>query len=122
MNVLRWCPFVHLLATLFQNPPYGHVTHSFQKQQFTDVIQNRCSYKFLKIHRKTPVLEYLFNKVAGPQACNFNPKRLQHRCFPVNFAKFLRAPFLQNTSDDCFCHFCKDWCCSRKKILASATL
>ena len=25
-------------------------------------------------------------------------KRLQHRCFPVNFAKFLRTPFLRNTS------------------------
>ena len=25
-------------------------------------------------------------------------KRPQHRCFPVNFAKFLRTPFLQNTS------------------------
>ena len=25
-------------------------------------------------------------------------KRLQHRCFAVNFAKFLRTPFLQNTS------------------------
>ena len=25
-------------------------------------------------------------------------KRLWHRCFPVNFAKSLRAPFLQNTS------------------------
>ena len=25
-------------------------------------------------------------------------KRLCHRCFPVNFAKFLRTPFLQNTS------------------------
>ena len=24
--------------------------------------------------------------------------RLRHRCFPVNFAKFLRTPFLQNTS------------------------
>ena len=31
-----------------------------------------------------------FNKVAG--------LRLQHRCFPGNFAKFLRTPFLQNTS------------------------
>ena len=27
-----------------------------------------------------------------------NKKRLWHRCFPMNFAKFLRAPFLQNTS------------------------
>ena len=25
-------------------------------------------------------------------------KRLWHRCFPLNFAKFLRAPLLQNTS------------------------
>ena len=24
--------------------------------------------------------------------CNFIKERLQHRCFPVNFAKFLRAP------------------------------
>ena len=26
--------------------------------------------------------------------CNFIKKRLWHRCFPVNFAKFLRTPFL----------------------------
>ena len=25
-------------------------------------------------------------------------KRLWHRCFPVTFVKFLRTPFLQNTS------------------------
>ena len=31
-------------------------------------------------------------------ACNFVKKRLWHRCFPNNFAKFLRVPFLQNTS------------------------
>ena len=24
-------------------------------------------------------------------------KRLQHRCFPVNFVKFLKTPFLHNT-------------------------
>ena len=33
-------------------------------------------------------------------------KRLWHRCFPVNFATFLRTPVLQNTSGGCFCpHF-----------------
>ena len=26
--------------------------------------------------------------------CNFTKKRLWHRCFPVNFPKFLRTPFL----------------------------
>ena len=29
-------------------------------------------------------------------------KRLWHRCFSVDFAKFLRTPFLQNTSGGCF--------------------
>ena len=24
MNVLRWCPFVHLFDTPFQNSPHGH--------------------------------------------------------------------------------------------------
>ena len=40
-------------------------------------------------------------------------KRLHHRCFPVNIAKVLRAPFLQNTSGGCFCKmikFYKDIC------------
>ena len=36
----------------------------FQKQPFADVLQNRCSGKFCKIHRKTHMLESLFNKVA----------------------------------------------------------
>ena len=30
-------------------------------------------------------------------------KRLWHRCFPVNFAKFLRTCSLQKTSGGCFC-------------------
>ena len=33
-------------------------------------------------------------------------KRVWHRCFSVNFPKFLRAPFLQKTSGDCFCIYC----------------
>ena len=63
---------------------------------------NRCSLKFRKFHRKTPGLESLFNKVASPQACNLIKKRLQHRCFPMKYAKFLRTPFLQKTSGGCF--------------------
>ena len=27
------------------------------------------------------------------QACNFNKKRLQHKCLPANIANFLRAAF-----------------------------
>ena len=33
-----------------------------QKQLFIDMLQNMCSKIFRNIHRKTPVLESLFNK------------------------------------------------------------
>ena len=39
-----------------------------------------------------------FNKVVDLRPATLLKKRLWHRCFPVNFAKFLRTPFLQNTS------------------------
>ena len=51
------------------------------------------------MHRKTPVLESLFDKVAVLQPSNFIKDRLQHRCFPVNIAKFLTAPILKNTCE-----------------------
>ena len=37
------------------------------------------------MQRKTPMLESLFNKIAGLQ---FIEKGLQHSCFPVNITKF----------------------------------
>ena len=62
--------------------------------------------KFHKIHRKLPAPEPLFNKVTGlmpstllkKRSTTWLKKRLWHKCFPVNFAKFLRTPFLQNGS------------------------
>ena len=42
------------------------------------------------------------NKVAAPTSATLLRKRPWHRCFPVNFAKFIRTPFLQNTSGGCF--------------------
>ena len=30
------------------------------------------------------------------QTCYFIKKRLQHRCFPLNIAKLLRTPILEN--------------------------
>ena len=52
-----------------------------------------------------------FSKVAGLRPAVLLKKKLWHRCFPVNFAKFLRTPFLQNTSGRlllCFMAF-SDW-------------
>ena len=56
--------------------------------------------KFGKIHKKTPVLESLF----------------QHMCFLVNFAKFLRTPFPQNNSGRVLLLFSimlESWCPTR---------
>ena len=39
-----------------------------QKQPFAEVLQNRSSKKFCKVHRKILVLESLFNKAADPKA------------------------------------------------------
>ena len=58
----------------------------------SNVLQNRCSSEFLKFQRKAPVQESILSNVSGLKACNFVKKRLQHRCFPVKFAKFLRTP------------------------------
>ena len=67
-------------------------------QTFFKAAVRRCSSQFVflefrNIRRKTPVLESLFNKVAGLKACNFTKKQALTQVFPVNIAKFLRAAF-----------------------------
>ena len=42
------------------------------------------------------VLKFLFYKIAGLYTCNFIKKRLLHRSFLVNIAKFLKTTFLNN--------------------------
>ena len=44
---------------------YIYEQYFLSKQPFVDVLWNRCSKKLRNIHRKTPALEFLFNKVAG---------------------------------------------------------
>ena len=42
---------------------------------------------------KTCTRLIFLNKAAGLQVCNFIKKETLHKCFPMNFAKFLRTPF-----------------------------
>ena len=53
---------------------------------------------FTKFTGKHLCQSLFFNKVAGLRPPTLLKKRLWHRCFPMNFVKFLRTPFLQNTS------------------------
>ena len=46
-----------------------------------------------------------FNKSAGLQYCKFYKKRLQHRCFSLNIAKFLRTFILKNICQQLFERF-----------------
>ena len=42
-------------------------------------------------------LNFAINKTTDLKACNFIKKRLQRRCFPENFVKFLITAFLVDT-------------------------
>ena len=53
---------------------------------------------FAKFTEKHLWQSLFFKKVAGLRPAALLKKRLWHRCFPVNFRKFLRTPFLQVTS------------------------
>ena len=57
---------------------------------------------FAKLTEKHLCQSLFFNKVAGLRLATLLKNRLWHSCFPVNFAKFLRTPFSQNTSSGCF--------------------
>ena len=62
--------------------------------------KKRCSYKFRKIHRSHSLCQSLFfTKVAVLRAATLLKNRLWQRWFRLNFAKFLRTPFPQNTSE-----------------------
>ena len=77
--------------------------------QLIEAVVRRCSIKkvLLKISKNSQekhlCQSLFFNKVAGFWSATLSKKKLQHRCFSVNFQKFLRAPFLQNISGSYFC-------------------
>ena len=59
----------------------------------------RCSLRkgvlrsFLKFTGKHLCKSLLFNKVAGLRPATLLKNKTWHRCFPINFAKFLRTTF-----------------------------
>ena len=78
----RFCIIIYSFVCQYSLHYYWYCYN--QKQSPGAVLQKRCSYKFGKIHKKTP------------------KKRFRHRCFLVNSAKFPITSFLKNASDGCF--------------------
>ena len=68
---------------------------TIKKQQPEVLLKFKSN--FHKIHGKIPLPVSLFNKVAKLGPANLLRNRLRHRCFPVNFDKFLRIPFWKAT-------------------------
>ena len=84
-----------LLIPLATNVPTTDI-----QEQPPELFYNKNVLKnFAKFTIKHLCQSLLLNKVAGLVPVTLLKKRLCHRCFPVNFAKFLRRPFLQNTSE-----------------------
>ena len=82
----------------------GQVQRSVEYLRSTEVSTRGVLQKkgvlrnFTKFTGKHLCQSLFFNKVAGLSPAALLRKRLWHRCFPVNFAKFRRTPFLQSTS------------------------
>ena len=71
----------------------NNTSHIYRGSCSQMIFKKGVLEQFCNIHRKIIVLESLFNKVSGLKAFNFIKKILQHRCFPVNITKFLKALF-----------------------------
>ena len=89
-----------------------------QKQPSEMFYKKGVLENFAKFTGKRLCHSIFFNKVADLSPATLFQKRLWHRCFPVNFAKFLRTPFSQNISgwlllifavfqNNCFWNFCE---------------
>ena len=77
-------------------------------QMTTRSSHQRCSARigvfrnFSKFTRKHLCQVFFYKKDAGPEPATLLKMRLWHRCFPINFAKFLRTPFHRTPLNDCF--------------------
>ena len=115
------------LILLTNNKPFYSVVIQFELSHFKGCLHlawlspqfksshQRCSREidvlknFTTFTETYMCLSFFFNKVAGLRPATLLKKKLWHRCFPVNFVKFLRTRFLQNIS----------W---RRMLLSFATL
>ena len=61
-----------------------------------DVLRN-----FSKFTRKHLCQVLFYKKVAGLEPATLLKMRLWHRCFCINFAKFLKPPFHRTPLNDC---------------------
>ena len=93
--------FNHWIWIWFESPPLNIKWNlpAFKSNHRRCSVKNGALRNFAKFTGKPLCPSLFFNKVAG--TATLLKKRLWRRCFPVDFVKFLRTPFLQNTSGGC---------------------
>ena len=100
---LQACNFTKSNTPPWMFSRFVNCTNGTKSYKTSHISHRRCSKKKAVLKNlaifaeKTPLFESLFDKVVDLQACDFIKKRLQHRCFPVNIATFLRTPILKNS-------------------------
>ena len=88
VTIVKVC--VHVINTEMTEAGAGYVQW---KKVFWIVSQNS---------QKNTCASLFFNEVGSSRPAILLKKRLWHRCFPVNFVKTLRTPFLQKPPGECF--------------------
>ena len=94
-----WYLFSVFIVFIFA---FGRFFQEYSEAATRDILWEKVFLEISQIHRKTPVPEPLFNKVAGLRPATLLKKRLWPSCFPVNFAKFLRTFIYSTPLDGCF--------------------
>ena len=72
--------------------------HYSSRSTCREMLYKKMFLKIFQGSKKTPAPEFLFNETSDLQPAVLLKKRLRHRCFPMNYAKSLGRPFLQNIS------------------------
>ena len=97
----KWLPFSFILLTKFITS-FLNVTfvfsHYWQKQSSRGILEK----SFLEISQENNCARVSFLIKLQVRVGTLVKKELWHRYFSVNFEKFLRKPFLQNTFGGCF--------------------
>ena len=103
---------LHIFGNIVETLTVYHVhiylifsTFIFRSSHQRCAVRKCVLRNFKKFTGKHLCQSLFFNKVAGLSPANLLKKRLWHRCFSLNFLKFLRTPFLQNTSGRLLLHF-----------------
>ena len=96
------------------------ILHGISRSSRPELFRRKAALKsYVEFTRKHPCWSFFLIKMQDGDAWNFIKKRLQHRYFPVKFAKFLRTPILKSICERLLLHlkyFSKQHCWSCHRI------